>query len=108
MSARLICRLLALVCLRAGCVVAQTSVPDTPAGHTLQAWLDAFNSGDRAKIETYVKTVDQKQTVDGMMSFRNQKGGFELIGIDSSEPLHVRFRVKEKSGTTTGLGNLLV
>ena len=42
------------------------------------------------------------------MSFRNQTGGFELIGIDSSEPLHVRFRVKEKGGATTGLGNLLV
>ena len=108
MSAKLICRLLALLCLGAGCGLAQTSVPDTPAGHTLQAWLDAFNSGDRAKIETYVKTVDQKQNVDGMMGFRSQTGGFELIGIDSSEPLHVRFRVKEKGGPTTALGNLLV
>src|SRR5438270_9922655 len=108
MTPKLICRLLALVCLGAGCVMAQTSVPDTPAGHTLQAWLDAFDSGDRAKIESYVKTVDQKQNVDGMMSFRNQTGGFELIGIDSSEPLHVRFRVKEKGGPTTTLGNLLV
>src|SRR6059058_1545567 len=97
----------ALLLVAGGYGLAQVTVPDTPAGHTLQAWLDAFNSGDRAKIETYVKTVDQKQTVDGMMSFRNQTGGFELIGIDSSEPLHVRFRVKEKSGTTTGLGNLL-
>jgi len=108
MTLKLICRSLALVCLGAGCVMAQTSVPDTPAGHTLQAWLDAFNSGDRAKVETYVKTVDQKQTVDGMMSFRNQTGGFELIRIDSSEPLHVRFRVKEKDRATTALGNLLV
>src|ERR1700730_13303820 len=108
MTLKLICRSLVLVCLGAGCLMAQTSVPDTPAGRTLQAWLDAFNSVDRAKVETYVKTVDQKQTVDGMMSFRNQTGGFELIRIDSSEPLHVRFRVKEKDGATTALGNLLV
>jgi hypothetical protein len=108
MTAQWICRLLALVCLGAGCGLAQTSVPDTPAGHTLQAWLDAFNSGDRAKVEVYVKTIDEKQNVDGMMSFRNQTGGFELIGIDSSEPLHVRFRVKEKGGPTTALGNLVV
>jgi hypothetical protein len=108
MSAKLVCRLVALVCVGVGCGLAQTSVPDTPAGHTLQAWLDAFNSGDRAKIETYVKTVDTKQNVDGMMGFRSQTGGFDLIGIDSSEPLHVRFRVKEKGGTTTALGNLLV
>ena len=108
MNAILICRLVALVCLGVGGGLAQTSVPDTPAGHTLQAWLDAFNSGDRAKVEAYVKTVDPTQNVDGMIGFRNQTGGFELIGIESSEPLHVRFRVKEKGGPTTALGNLLV
>src|SRR5580658_4321606 len=108
MSAKLVCRLVALVCVGVGCGLAQTSVPDTPAGHTLQAWLDAFNSGDRAKVEAYVKTVDKSETVDGLMSFRNQTGGFDLIGIESSEPLHVRFRVKEKGGPTTALGNLLV
>ena len=42
------------------------------AGHTLQAWLDAFNRRDRARIETYVKTVDPSQSVDGMIAFRNQ------------------------------------
>ena len=108
MTVKLICRSLVLVCLGAGYVMAQTSVPDTPAGHTLQAWLDAFNSGDRAKVETYVKTVDPSQNVDGMLGFHNQTGGFDLIGIESSEPLHVRFRVKEKGGTTTALGNLIV
>ena len=108
MISKLICRLAVLVCLGIGCCMAQTSVPDTPAGHTLQAWLDAFNSGDRAKVEAYVKTVDKTENVDGMMGFRNQTGGFELVEIESSEPLHVRFRVKEKGGPTTALGNLLV
>ena len=42
-----------------GCGLAQVTVRDTPAGHTLQTWLNAFNSGDRARIETYVKTVGQ-------------------------------------------------
>src|SRR6202040_898391 len=88
--------------------MAQVAVPDTPAGHTLQAWLNAFNSGDRAMIETYVKTVDQSQSVDGLISFRNQTGGFGLLSIEGSEPLHIRFRVKEKGGPTTALGNLLV
>lgn len=88
--------------------LAQTSLPDTPAGRTLRAWIDAFNSGDRAQIETYVRTVDPSQSVEGMISFRNQTGGFELLSIESSEPLHIRFRVKEKGGSTTALGNLLV
>jgi retinol-binding protein 3 len=101
-------RLFALLLVGVGCGLAQMTVPDTPAGHTLQAWLDAFNSGDRARIETYVKTVDQSQSIDGMIAFRNQTGGFELLSIQSSEPLHIRFRVREKAGPTTALGNLLV
>src|ERR1700689_5250399 len=108
MTPKALSRSLALLLLSVSCGLAQTTVPDTPAGHTLQAWLDAFNSGDRAKIETYVKTVDHSESVDGMLSFHNQTGGFELLSIESSEPLHIRFRVKEKGGPTTALGNLLV
>jgi len=108
MIPKLLCRLPALLLLGVGCGLAQATVPDTPAGHTLQAWLDAFNSGDRAKVETYVKTVDPSQSVDGMISFHNQTGGFELLSIESSEQWHIRFRVKEKGGSTTALGNLLV
>ena len=108
MIRKVLYRSLALLLLTASCGLAQTTVPDTPAGHTLQAWLDAFNSGDRAKIETYVKTIDHSQAVDGMLAFRTQTGGFDLLSIESSEPTHIRFRVKEKGGPTTALGNLLV
>src|ERR1700738_1291711 len=108
MIPKMLCRLFALLLVGVGCGQAQVAVPDTAAGRTLQAWLAAFNSGDRARIETYVKTVDQSQSVDRMISFRNQTGGFELLSIESSEPLHIRFRVKEKGGPTTALGNFLV
>ncbi|RSL17034.1 peptidase S41-like protein [Edaphobacter aggregans] len=94
--------------ISAGCALAQVTIPDTPAGHTLQAWLDAFNSGDRAKVEAYVTSTDPSNSVDGMLSFRSQTGGFDLLSIESSDPLHIRFRVKEKGGTTTALGNLIV
>lgn len=108
MIAKTIRRTFVLLLIGVWCGPAQPAIPDTPAGHTLQAWLEAFNSGDRAKIETYVKTIDPSQSVDGMMSFRNQTGGFELLSIESSEPTHIRFRVKEKDSPTTGLGNLVV
>jgi Peptidase family S41/N-terminal domain of Peptidase_S41 in eukaryotic IRBP len=108
MITKMLCRLFVLLLVVVGSGLGQTNIPDTPAGHTLQAWLDAFNSGDRAKIETYVNTVDRSQSVDGMISFRNQTGGFELVSIESSEPLHIRFRVKEKGGPTTALGNFLL
>jgi retinol-binding protein 3 len=109
MPRKMLCRLVALLLLlSAGCGLAQISVPDTPAGHTLQAWLDAFNSGDHDKIATYIKTIDHTQSLDGMISFHNETGGFELLSIESSRPLHIRFRVKEKDSPTTALGNLLV
>ena len=97
-----------LLLFAAASLVAQVPIPDTPAGHTLQAWLDAFNSGDRAKLDNYVKTIDTTESVDGMQSFHNQTGGFDLLSIESSEPLRIRFRVKEKNGETTAIGSLNV
>jgi hypothetical protein len=86
----------------------QTTVPNTPAGRTLQAWLDAFNSGDRAKIEAYIETFKAKEPVEMMMRFRSQTGGFDLLAIESSEPLLIKFRVKEKASPTVGIGSLQV
>src|SRR5215469_2543303 len=80
---------------------AQTpAIPDTPAGHALQAWLDAFNSGDRAKVQAYIDKYDSSNSADRMLAFRDQTGGFELLGVDKSEPLHIEFRVKEKASAT--------
>lgn len=98
--------LLAAVFLSCVAGYAQTTIPDTPAGRVLRAWLDAFNSGDRAKMEMYVKTYDPQEPVERMMSFFNQTGGFDLLAIESSEPLVIRFRVKEKGSPTVGIGSL--
>jgi hypothetical protein len=108
MIPRMLYRVGMLLLLCTGLMLAQTSVPTTPAGRTLQTWLDVFNSGDRAKAEQYVKTVDPHESVDGLVSFHEETGGFVLLGIESSEPLHIRFRVREKNSSTTALGNLVV
>jgi hypothetical protein len=97
-----------LVLLVSGVVYGQTSIPDTPAGKVLRAWLDAFNSADRAKVEAYIKTFDPEQSVERMMGFHDQTGGFDLLGIESSEPLLIKFRVKEKSSPTVGIGSIQV
>jgi hypothetical protein len=91
-----------------GLMMAQTRVPATPAGRTLQTWLDVMSSGDRGQAEQYVKTIDPRESVDGLVSFHDQTGGFVLLGIESSELLHIRFRVREKNSSTTALGNLVV
>lgn len=85
---------------------AQPTFPDTPAGRTLQAWFEAFNSGDRARLDAYLKKFDPERSIENQMSFRNQTGGFDLLGIDKSERTHIEFRVKEKGGPTTAFGKL--
>src|ERR1700730_2219457 len=77
------------------------AIPATPAGHTLQAWFDAFNSGDRARIQAYLAKYEPTKPLDGTIAFRTQTGGFELLGIDKSERLHIEFRVQEKARQTT-------
>lgn len=101
--------LVLLLMLSAAVASAQTAIPDTPAGKTLRAWLDAFNSGDRAKVEAYVKTfASPEQSVERMMGFHDQTGGFDLLSIESSEPLMIRFRVREKASPIVAIGSLQV
>ena len=66
-------------------------IPVTPAGQTLKAWLDAFNSGDRTHIEAYAAKYEPTQNVDRTVAFRDQTGGFDLLGIDKSDRLHIEF-----------------
>lgn len=108
MTATRHCRLLLALLLMTASGYSQIAIPATPAGQTLRAWLEALNSGDREAIDAYVKTMDKENSVDGMVRFRQQTGGFDLLSIESSEPLHIRFRVKEKVGPTNALGNLMV
>jgi hypothetical protein len=97
---------LALLFLVPGRASGQAKIPDTPAGKTLQVWLEALNSGDRAKMEDYIHRFDPHKKVEEMMRFHDQTGGFDLIAIDSSEPLLIVFRVKEKQSSTVGIGTL--
>jgi len=80
MLRKLLLSLLLWAC--AGVAFGQVTIPDTPAGRVLTAWFDAFNSGDRAKLDAYVKTYDPKNDADGLMGFRGQTGGFDLLAIE--------------------------
>ena len=84
------------------------SIPDTPAGHALSAYLDALNSGDQAKIKAYIQKYDPKENAEGMMGFRNETGGLDLLSIESSQPLMIRFHVRNRNDPTVGLGSLAI
>lgn len=72
---------------------ADVGTPDTPAGHTLQAFLDAFNSADHDRIAAYVKEYDPQNSTDGLTSFSNQTGGFTLVTIVHTAPDNLSFLV---------------
>jgi hypothetical protein len=86
----------------------QTPIPETPAGHTLKAWLEAFNSGDRDTEAKYIKTYDPSKSLDEEMRFRGMTGGFVLTQVVKSEPQRLEFMVKERNGETVAVGKLEV
>jgi hypothetical protein len=100
--------LLAWALLVPGRALGQVKIPDTPAGKTLQALLDALNSGDRARMEDYVHRFDPDLAVEAMRTVYDETGGFDLIAIDDSEPLQITFRVKENLSASVRIGTLQV
>lgn len=98
-----ICFFLVLAQVPAG---PQVVIPDTPAGRTFKAWLEAFDSGDRDRIEAYCRKYEPDKTAENEISFRNMTGGFELLKIEGSERLHIEVVVKERNSGNTAVGAL--
>ena len=108
MARRLMLIFLVLFCaVTAG---AEPSIPATPAGRALAAWLEAFNSGDRARIDLFLKTYSPSPAQDALTSaqFRGQSGGVNLIAITRSEKYLIGFRVQEKSQPAILFGRIEV
>jgi len=87
---------------------AEVTIPDTPAGRTMNAWLEAFNSGDRTRLDDYYKKYEPEKHADDIMDFRNRVGGFELVSIEKSEPLRIVFLLKERNSEMRALAKLQV
>ena len=108
MGSRLMCVVVFLVCAGAGW--AEPAIPSTPAGHVLAAWLEAFNNGDRAQIEVFLKSYAPRleQTEFTSAQFRGQSGGVSLVAIPRSERYSIAFRVQEKSQPVILIGKIEV
>jgi CubicO group peptidase (beta-lactamase class C family) len=78
---------------------AQSQFPDTPAAHQFSAWLEAFNSGDRAKLLSYLEknNPDRAKEIDGELGFRENTGGFDFKKSQESTPNRFTGIVKEKN-----------
>jgi hypothetical protein len=92
----------------AGATAQTPTIPQTAPGRVLGAWLEAFNSADRARIESFVDQYGWPSPVDAIVSFRAQTGGLDLIRIERSTPEGIEFVVKERGSETHGFGRLLV
>lgn len=82
------------------------TIPSTPAGNTLKAWLEAFNSHDRAKIEAFDAKYSPGRAAQEDIDFSAQTGGFDLLSIDKSERLNIEFHVREKNSPTVAAGGI--
>ena len=82
--------------------------PETPAGHALASWLDAFNSADETRMKEYAEKYQPTVPVGLLMSFRQKTGGLDLTGVRIDEPLHIEFSTQERSSDTRAIGKLVL
>ena len=94
-------RLFLVALLLASSALAQTEVPQTPAGRVFAAWLAAFNSADPARLREFDATYREKSVpLEAALGFRNMTGGFTLLRIEKSEPSAIVALVQEKDSDT--------
>ena len=88
--------------------LADVAVPDTPAGRALSAFLDAVNSGDRARQETFLRDWPSRMTVEDVAEWKTTSGGYDLLEVRSSDPTNVYFRIRQRSREVEEAGRLQV
>jgi len=98
----------ALLALLPALSLAAVSVPDTSAGHALSAWLEAFNSGDRARAESFDKTYAWGTNLDDLAGWRAETGGYDLLEVYANDQTTVFFRVKARANGGEEVGRVTV
>jgi len=82
--------------------LAQTppALPDTPVGRETRAYLDAFNTGDAAKADTFIKQhfPTSPRDAEAFAAFQNQVGGFSLVGIEAATDTKLTALLRERYG----------
>ncbi len=70
---------------------------DGVAYRQLMAWLDALNSGDRARLERYLLASYPSAAIDQQVAFFAQTGGFELRALEESTATTLVGLVQERA-----------
>ena len=86
--------ILTFVVLFAGAVCAQ--IPGTPAGRQFSAWLNAYNSGDRATMQQFIEKSMPWGRVEQDLAMRNRTGGFDVKKVEESSETRVVALAQER------------
>jgi hypothetical protein len=103
--------LIATLSLLSGSALAEAqgaSLPDTPAAQALGSWLEAFNSGDGARIDAFDRRHIPWLSHERAMDLRAHTGGYQLQSVAQGGRLWIIFRVREKAGPKEIIGRLVV
>ena len=98
--------LLVLLILQTATAVstAQSKIPDTPAARQFSAWLDAFNTGDRATLARFIELNYPSGAVDldRQLNLRRRTGGFDFKQVGESSANHFVAITKERGSDQYG------
>ena len=83
-------------------------IPNTPAGNALRSWLSAYNSGERARIQSFDRTHAPWLTLDQMMQGRTRTGGYDLLSVEGSGDFWIVFRARERKTSLEVIGSIVV
>ena len=79
---------------------AAPELPSTPAGRVLAGYLEAVNSGNKDKLEAFVKAhrPNRPDALDRMVDLRWNNGEFDLYSVESSQTLNIQAVLREREG----------
>jgi D-alanyl-D-alanine carboxypeptidase len=99
---RNIVMLLALSLWATVTLAASRQTDASAAEKQFQAWLAAFNEGDRAVLQEFLRknSPDRADDVDGLLRFREMTGGFEFKKTEKSVSTRYVALLKEKDSDT--------
>jgi D-alanyl-D-alanine carboxypeptidase len=80
----------------------QNSDAKTAAEQQAAAWLEGFNSGDKAKFQAFLEKnyPDEAKRIDGLMGFRSMTGGFDVEKTEKVTDTAFVAIVKERDSDT--------
>ncbi len=72
-------------CFQSCSVGSDNRYPHTAAGQALRAWLEAYNSGDRARVEAFVQKFEPTVSADVILALHEANGRIDLAGIEKAD-----------------------